>query len=110
MARVNMDGVRAKVQRIATNRGLGQFLASEASMGMDKYVPYRTGALSWSVSVEPFKVHYNAPYARYVFYGENLRFSTQQHPAARAHWDRGYAEAFGESLGNAGTEYIRTQM
>lgn len=104
--KVNMGRVGAKVKRISTNRKLGQFLASEAQRGMDKYVPYRTSALSKSANVSPFKVTYNTPYARKVFYGEHLRFSKDQHPLAQARWDRAYAEAFGKQLGEAATRFL----
>lgn len=105
--KVNMDGVKAKVRRICQNRQLGAFLASEAASGMDKYVPYRTGALSQSVSTQPFRVHYGMKYARRMFYGEDFNFSTEHHALAQAKWSEAYANAFGEELGNAGTRFLR---
>ena len=53
---INMSGVSAKLDRIATDRGLGIFLATEAASGMDQYVPFRDGALSGSATPEPFEI------------------------------------------------------
>lgn len=105
--KVNMSGAKAKISSICQNKQLGQFLASEAAVGMDKYVPMRTGALSWSVSVEAFKVHYNAPYATYPYHGRGMRFTKDYHPNATSYWDRAYAIAHGQQLGDAGTEFLR---
>lgn len=104
---VDMSGVSAKLDRIATDRGLGMFLATEAASGMDQYVPYRDGALSGSATPEPFSVTYGVPYARRLYYGTDLNISRQGHPNATALWDKAYASAKGSDLGQAGTRYVR---
>ena len=104
----NMSGVPSKVSRISSFSGLGYRLAADAARGMDKYVPKRTGQLSYSAAITPFKVFYETPYARRVYYGNNLRFSTDKHPNATARWDRAYVAAGGaKELGEAATKYLR---
>lgn len=104
---VDMGGVKAKLQKICTNKRLGSFLANEAASGMDQYVPYRTGALSQSVSTEPFRIHYGMKYAKYPYHGHNMTISKQKHPNATSEWDRAYAIAHGQELADAGTEFIK---
>lgn len=110
----NMSGVAAKINKICTNRKLGLFLANTAAAGMDQYVPLRTGQLKGSVVTKPFKVTYTAPYAIYPFIGvvkgRKMKFRIDQHPKARARWDRAYAEAYGKSLGREGTQFIKTEL
>lgn len=106
--KANMSGVSSKLSRISKNSGLGYKLASDAALGMDKFVPKRTGQLSYSAAIMPFKVFYETPYARWVYYGNNLRFSTDKHPSATARWDRAYVAAGGaRQLGEAGTKYLK---
>lgn len=103
----NMSGVSAKLSKIAKDKGLGTFLASEAAKGMDKFVPMRTGQLAGSATPSPFKVTYSAPYAVYVYNGRGKKFSHDKHPNATAHWDEAYKAAGGASeLGEAGTKYL----
>lgn len=105
--KVNMDGVPKKLGRIAENKTLGTFLASEAQRGMNKYVPMRTGALSQSAAVKPFKVTYDVPYAQRVYYGKGLRFSRDKHPNATAEWDRAYKITSGQKLADAATQFLK---
>ena len=84
---VDVSGVGPKVNRIKGSSELGIFAASEASRLMDKYVPFRSGALAASATVKPWAVLYVAPYAPYVYDGRNMTFSKQGHPAARSKWD-----------------------
>lgn len=105
--KVNMSGVAAKIRKICSNKQLGQFLASEAERGMDKYVPYRTGALSDYTVTTPFHVRYAVPYAKYPYNGRNMTISKERHPNATSKWDRAYAIADGEQLGKAGTEFLK---
>ena len=107
--KANMSGVASKVKHIASNRGLGMFLAGEAARGMDKFVPMRTGALASSASVSAFKVHYETPYAKYAYRGQGKKFSTDKHPNATAYWDRAYVASGGvEKLAKVGTAYLRS--
>lgn len=89
VSNVDMAGAASKLGRIKTDRGLGLYAASEAARLMDKYVPYRSGALAGSVDTDtPWRVKYMMPYAIYVWRGRGMTFSTQTHPQARSHWSR----------------------
>lgn len=105
--KVNMGGVTAKVRSIAKNQQLGQFLANEAARGMDKYVPMRTGALADFTVVTPFHVKYAVPYAKYPYNGRG-KLSKDKHPNATSKWDRAYAIAEGQKLGQAGTRFVKS--
>lgn len=83
---VDMDKAVAKVARLKSDPGLGTFASTEAARLMDKYVPFRSGALSEGAQLEPWAVEYVAPYAGYVFRGRGMKFSKQEHPNARSYW------------------------
>ena len=51
------------------------------------YVPMDTGNLAEAVEVTPKYVRHIVPYARRVYYGENMNFKTDPHPLACARWD-----------------------
>lgn len=82
--KVDMSGVGAKLHEICTNQRLGRFAASTAAHDMERYVPYREGALRSSAVVEPFKVRYNAPYAKYQYNGRFKEYTT---PGTGSKWD-----------------------
>lgn len=83
---MDMKGAAAKARRAATDDGVGLYAATRAAHLVDKYVPFRSGALSASVMINPWEVIYIAPYARYVYNGRGMKFSKQEHPAARSRW------------------------
>ena len=85
---VDMDKAVAKVARLKADPGLGTFTANEAARLMEKYVPFRSGALSEGAMLEPWAVEYVAPYAGYVFRGRGMKFSKQEHPNARSYWHK----------------------
>lgn len=106
--KANTSGIASKVKRIAKDDGLGNVLASTANDGMAKFVPKRSGALVGSGQASPFKVTYNTPYARRMYYGEGFNFSKDRNPLAQARWDRGYMQAGGiDELVKTGTNYLR---
>lgn len=88
VVKVDMKGAQAKLGRIKKDPALGTYASSEAARLMDKYVPFRSGALAGSAKNEPWKVEYTAPYAVYVWNGRGMTFSKQAHPLARSHWSR----------------------
>ena len=109
--KADMSGVAAKIAKIKNDQGLGRVLASEAAMGMDKFVPMRTGALAASVSVDMsgFKVTYNTSYAIYAYKGRNMKFSHDKHPNASPYWNEAYIAAGGDKqLAEVGTAYLRS--
>lgn len=106
--KVDMSGVQSKLDKIASDKKLGLFLAQEAASGMDKFVPMRTGALAGSAKPSPFKVTYNKPYARRMFYGQGMRLTRDKHPLATPRWDRAFIMTGGaDKLGKAATNYLK---
>lgn len=90
----NLSGVPAKIHQIATNKALGQAAAEQMKVLMEPYVPFDTGQLNGSAKVEPFAVTYTAPYARYPYEGRRVKaYTTEHHPQARSHWDKGMNKA-----------------
>ena len=49
---------------------VGTFVASEWSRYFAKYVPMREGTLAQNISIEPYQVTYNSPYAHYQWEGK----------------------------------------
>lgn len=85
--KVDVSGIPAKVNSIATNQAMGQAMASKALAVSHQYVPFKTGDLRGTGKASPFKVMWGPlPYARKVFYGRGLHFVT---PGTMAHWDDG---------------------
>lgn len=116
--------------RICKNDSVGLFLANTWIKYFAKYTPMQTGTLRESVTPEPFKVTYNAPYAHYQWQGElyvspttgsswakageikvptgiPLEYSKEQNPLATDHWEVPAEQAFKESVARQVTEYIR---
>ena len=114
--------------RICNNNKLGLFLASEWSRQFAKYVPMDTGTLRTNISIKPFKVIYNSPYAHYqwegkLYVGENgsswakpgeikkptdkpLNYNKEQNPLATSHWQVPAFDAFNYVVGIAVTKYL----
>ena len=67
-----------------------KFLDSEVIKDCSPYTPFRTGNLMNSATrgtvIGSGEVIYNAPYARAMYYGRGLHFSTDKHPQAGAQW------------------------
>ena len=54
---------------------------------IEPFVPYNTGNLCNDVTIEPFRIRYNAPYAETVYNDLNRNFRKDKHPLATAKWD-----------------------
>ena len=67
-----------------------KYLDSTVLKDTDKYVPMRTGVLKKSgilgTRIGSGHIEYIAPYAKKLYYGTRLRFSTSRHPLAQAKW------------------------
>ena len=67
-----------------------KYLDSEVLRDSAPYVPFRTGNLMNSGNtgtvIGSGNVIYNAPYAKRVYYGNNMNFSKLKHPQATAQW------------------------
>lgn len=69
------------------------WLDSEVLKDSDPYVPMRTGTLVKSgirgTVLGSGLIVYNAPYARYQYYGTAFNFNKTKHPQAQAYWFEG---------------------
>ncbi len=107
---VDVSGVAAKIASLMRNKSLGLHMASEAIGGMDQYVPFREGNLSRSAQPSPFKVTYTEDYAKRVYEGVGLNFSTEHHALATAYWDKEWYVAHGDEYERSIEGFIRTRL
>lgn len=49
---------------------VGTYLASQWALYFEKYVPFREGALAQNVTIKPYEVTYEQPYAHYQWEGK----------------------------------------
>ncbi len=118
--------------RICRNDNVGKFVASEWSRYFAKYVPMQSGTLRTNISIEPFKVIYESPYAHYQWEGElyvadngsswakqgeikhptgiPLNYNKEQNPLATSHWEVPAYDAFKDVVANSISEYIRRMV
>lgn len=66
---INFNNPSSIAARII-NDDVGTFLASEWSRYFAKYVPMQEGILASDITIDPFKVTYNSPYAHYQWEGK----------------------------------------
>lgn len=110
VVKVDVRGVRNKVNRIKNNQALGMFATLEAARLMQPFVPEREGVLKSSVlHSEPWKVVYSTPYAVYQYNGvskggKKLHYSK---PTATSRWDKNLTGARLSSLAQAITGKIK---
>ena len=120
----------ATVNRICNNDSVGIFLATTWSRYFAKYTPMQSGVLRENISINPFEVVYNSPYAHYQWEGKlyvspttgsswaqegetkvptdiDLSYNTEQNPLATSHWEVPAYEAFKDDVARQVTEYIR---
>ena len=69
LEKVEIDA-RGMADSIEHDRGFGMYAAQEWRRLIEPYVPFETGTLRQSVTVEPWEFTYNAPYAHYMYEGE----------------------------------------
>lgn len=103
------------VQKV-TNDNFGKFVATEWERLIRPYVPYKTGQLQQKVTISPFQIKYEQPYAHYMYTGvlyvdpvtgspwgkfgsekvptmQNLTYRTDHNLYATDHWDQKAAKA-----------------
>lgn len=71
MADVNVDvrDITEKAYNELKNPPFGLFLAHTWKRLINPYTPHREGMLENNVTYEPFLIHYNSEYARYMYGG-----------------------------------------
>lgn len=67
---IKLYNAPATVHRLAESDKIGKFLASEWSRYFAKYTPMQEGILASNITIDPFKVTYNSPYAHYQWEGK----------------------------------------
>ena len=128
--KVTIFNPTATVNRICNHDSVGIFLATTWSRYFAKYTPMQSGVLRENISINPFEVVYNSPYAHYQWKGKlyvspttgsswaqegetkvptdiDLSYNTEQNPLATSHWEVPAYEAFKDDVARQVTEYIR---
>lgn len=80
--------------RKVTNDNFGLLAATEWKRLIDPYTPRDTGMLESNVALRPFEIHYQSPYAVYVYYGTGKNYQ-RKNPYSTDHWDKA-AEGAGQ--------------
>ena len=83
--RKNFDK-NAIVNAVQADDEFGQYAAECWRKLIEPYVPYNTGRLCNDVTVRPFEIQYNAPYADSVYNDLKRNFRKDKHPLATAQW------------------------
>lgn len=70
---------------------IGLYTAKEWKRLIDQFTPFRTGNLMNNVTIRPWEITYNAPYASEVYnadgiHGKAKNFNTNLHPLAGPRW------------------------
>ncbi len=102
-----------------------QFFLMEWYRKMFPYIPFVTGMLASTTDIEkqisPEKamltgienieqnIHFKAPYASNMYYGDGFNFTKDQHPLAQARWAQVAAELHGQELVDSLKEFIRRE-
>ena len=74
------------LKRVQDNREFGTHAAETWRGLVEPFVPYNTGRLCHDVTIEPFRIIYNAPYANIVYNSLHRNFRKDKHPLATAQW------------------------
>ena len=110
-----------ELQKI-TSPDATRFLLQQWYIKMFPYIPFRTGTLASTMDIVIKKspeqamleglegidqsIHFKAPYASNMYYGDNFNFSKDQHPLAQARWAEVAADLHGEELSRELAEFI----
>jgi hypothetical protein len=74
------------VSAVQEDDELGMYAAEALRKLVEPFVPYNTGRLCHDVTIKPFEIHYNAPYAETVYNDLKRNFRKDKHPLATANW------------------------
>ena len=99
-----------------------RFLLQQWYIKMFPYIPFRTGTLASTMDIAMNRspeqamlegvegidqiIHFKAPYASNMYYGEGFNFSKDQHPLAQARWAEVAADLHGQELSRELAEFI----
>lgn len=77
----------AIISKVKDNPEIGRHAAETWRDLVEPYVPYNTGRLCHDVTIKPYVVQYNAPYAGKVYNDLKMNFRKDKHPLATAKWN-----------------------
>lgn len=113
-----------KLQKI-TGADATRFLLQQWYIKMFPYIPFVTGTLASTTDIEQTRspdqsmlealdgidqsIHFKAPYASNMYYGDNFNFTKDQHPLAQARWAQVAADLHGEELSRELAEFIKRE-
>jgi len=103
-----------------------RYLLQQWYIKMFPYIPFVTGTLASTsdiaierspdaAMVEAIEgidqiIHFKAPYAERMYYGDGFNFTKDQHPQAQARWAEVAADLYGEELSRELTEFIKREI
>lgn len=102
--KVDVSGVPQQIRAIAKNPTVGEFAATELYNLSQQFTPRRDGGLIKSATIEAWKLSYNTPYARRLWYGDNLNFSQELSPSATSRWAE---QVDKQKLAQSITDYLK---
>ena len=81
------------LKAIQGNQAFGTAVAEAWQKRIEPYIPYNTGRLCNDVTIKPYQIVYNAPYADEVYNDLKRNFRKDKHPLATAKWSEVAAPA-----------------
>ena len=84
---------KAIVGKVQGNQELGKYAAESWKKRVEPYIPYNTGRLCNDVTIRPYSITYNAPYANKVYNDLKMNFRKDKHPLATVRWNEVAAPA-----------------
>ena len=105
--KVDLSGVDKKLQRIGKRDDVGTFMAMTVYRAYKEYVPREEGDLEDNITIEPYRITHNQPYAHRMYKGEDFNFRKVPHPNACAYWDKAGHNAHKTSIAKQIGDYIK---
>lgn len=109
----------------ATSPDAKRFFLMDWYRKMFPYIPFVTGMLASTMDIEMQRtpeqsmlaglesidqnIHFKAPYASNMYYGDGFNFTKDQHPLAQARWAQVAADLHGQELVDDLREFIRRE-
>ena len=96
--KLRIDLNEPQILEKVTNDRFGLHVSNEWKRLINPYTPYDTGKLigqlGQTVDVQPFRLHYKAEYATFVYDNtRGVQFKTVKSPFATDHWDEKAAKS-----------------
>ena len=105
--KVDLSGVDKKLQRIGKRDDVGTFMATTVYRAYQEYVPREEGDLEDNITIEPYRITHNQPYAHRMHEGADFNFRKIPHPNACANWEQAGFNAHKTSIAKQIGDYIK---